>query len=111
MKKILRLTRHALLREQDAELRRIFGSDLEIIQVSETVPDVARVLAIIEEHRPDVVEVILPHSLTAALTRAGLVIPIIRAITRRVLHEDGTKDAPFSHYERIIRLDIVSERL
>lgn len=115
--RILRLTRHPVVPEQLAELRRIFakpGEFLEIVEVSETVLDAARVKALVDEHGADVLEAVLPMPILADLThpKSGLSVPLIRAITRRELSEDGTKTAfAFSHYEKVIKVEVLSERL
>lgn len=115
--KVLRLTRHPATPEQLAELRRIFakpGEFLEIVEISETVPDAGRVKALVEEHGAGALEAVLPMPILADLTnpKSGLSVPVIRAITRRELSEDGTKTAfAFSHYEKVIKVEVLSERL
>ena len=115
--KILRLTRHTATPEQISELARIYGrpeSPVEIVEVSETVPDAGRVKELVREHRAVVLEAVLPMSILADLTnhKSGIEIPIIRAITKRELREDGTKtEFIFSHYEKVIRVEVLTERL
>ncbi len=115
--RVLRLTRHTATPEQETELRRIYGrpgESLEIVEISETVPDAARVKALVAEHGADVLEAVLPMPILADLTnpRTGLTVPLIRAITRRELSEDGTKTAfAFSHYEKVIKVEVLTERL
>lgn len=109
--KILRLTRHVATTEQIEDLRRIYGGDIEVVEVSETVPNADRVAALAFEHRADVVEAVLPLGLLAQAMQV-VHIPIIRAITRRELREDGTKpEFVFDHYERYTRVVVEMERL
>ena len=61
MFKILRITRHATQSAQLADLQRIYGSDVEVVQVAETVADAAAVKGLVETHAPDVLEAVLPH--------------------------------------------------
>lgn len=79
--KILRLTRHAAVPQQVVDLQRIYGTDVEIIEVSETVPHAARVIELAQEHSADVIEAVLPFPILADLLKSTSV-PVIRAITR-----------------------------
>lgn len=112
--KILRLTRHPAVPEQLAELTRIYGAEAEVVEHSETVPSVERVKEILAGHSADVLEAVLPLPLMAQCLdpKNGVGIPVIRAITVRELQPDGTKvDFRFSHYERIVKVEVVTERL
>ena len=113
VEKILRLTRHPASEEQLAELRRIFGSESEIVEISETVPGSARVRELVEEHRATVLEAVLPLPVLAEIInpRTGVTIPVIRAVMNRELKEDGTVVFNFSHYERILKIEVQTERL
>ena len=110
--KILRLTRHAIVPDQLIELQYIFGDDAKIVEVSETVPNAARVVELVREHAADVVEAVLPLPLMADLLKIIGDVPVIRAITRREFDATGTKASfVFDHYERIVRVEVVTERL
>ncbi len=111
--KVLRLTRHAIVPEQLAELQRLYGADCEILEISETVPNSARVTEMVRAHNADVVEAVLPFQLLAEVVGPdGCGIPVIRAITRRVFAEDGVKvHFVFSHYEKVLKVEVVTERL
>ncbi len=111
--KILRLTRHPAEERQLSELHRLFGEDVEVVEVAETVPDVERVKAIVVEYGADVLEAVLPITLMAKCvdSRDGLGVPVIRAITVRHLEPDGSARFEFSHYERILKVEVVTERL
>ena len=109
--KIMRLTRHDATAEQLAQLQRIYGSDIEVVKVSETVPNAARVVELAKEHSADVVEAVLPLPILADLLKLSTT-PVIRAITRRELKEDGSKtEFVFSHYERYVRVVVETEPL
>lgn len=111
--RILRLTRHEAGAEQVAELHRIFGADCEIVQVSETVAGVERVRELVQEHHTDVLEAVLPLPLMAEVVnpRSGIGVPVVRAFTKRVLAEDGSVSFPFQYYEKVLKVEVVTERL
>lgn len=111
--RILRLTRHEASSEQLAELRRVYGADSEIIQIFETVPNAQRVREMVGEAQADVLEAVLPMTLIAELTdpRSGVKFPVIRAITRRELIADGSAIFHFDHYEKVVKVEVVTERL
>jgi hypothetical protein len=111
--RILRLTRHEAEPTQLAELYRLFGKEAEIIQISETVPGIERVRELVREHQADVLEAVLPPPLMAEATNAriGVGVPVIRAITKRVVAEDGSVSFPFQHYEKVLKVEVVTERL
>lgn len=112
MSKILRLTRHPIVPEQLAELKRIYGADAEIVEVSETMPNAARVVELVREHSADAVEAVLPLPLMAELLKVIGETPVLRAITRREFDATGIKTMfVFDHYERIIRVEVVTERM
>lgn len=113
MEKILRLTRHPASEEQLVELKRIFGSDLEIVDISETVSGAARVRELVEENGATVLEAVFPLPILAEVInpRTGVTIPVIRAVMDRELKEDGTAVFNFSHYERILKIEVQTERL
>ena len=114
---IIRLTRHAASSEQHAELARIFG-EAEVTQVSESLPSDSReAVTRFDEIAADaaVVEAVLPINLIEAVLkfsdfakRGGV---IVRAITVRELDESGEATFTFSHYERILKVETVTEVL
>lgn len=111
--RILRLTRHSATTEQLAELLRIFGSDVDIVEHDETVSGAPRVSELVRETAADVLEAVLPLPILAEVVGPrGVGIPVIRAVTRREIGEDGTKAIfVFAHYERVLKVEIVTERL
>lgn len=112
--RVLRLTRHPAGEKQEAELRRIFGADCVIIDHSETVPGVERVHKLVKEYQADVLEAVLPLPLMAQTINphTGVGVPVIRAITKRVISEDdGSTSFPFQHYEKVLRVEVQTERL
>ena len=69
MAKLLRLTRHHAGESHVAELRRIFGDDLEIVQIDRKFAGADEVKTLVEEHFPVVaVEATLPIAMIAELT-------------------------------------------
>ena len=113
METILRLTRHPASEEQLAELKRIFGSDSKIVEISETVSGSARVRELVEENGATVLEAVLPLPILAEVInpRTGVTVPVVRAVMDRELQEDGTAIFKFSHYERILKIEVQTERL
>lgn len=107
---ILRLTRHEPSREQISELMRIYGNGVNVVTVCETVPDAKRVAELVEEHKADVLEVVLPIGLLAEVLKT-VKVPVIRAVMLRELKEDGTVEFIFDHYERVVKVEVVTERL
>jgi len=70
--KLLRLTRHPVGEEQAVELRRIFGEEMEIKMVSETLPRSPReAVARFDElaTEADVVEAVLPPNILQAVLK------------------------------------------
>lgn len=110
--RVLRLTRHTASPEQLTELARIYG-DIEVAEVSETVPDAARVKELVAEHCVDVLEAVLPLPLLAQCVdpRNGVGIPVIRAAMSRALDDSGNATFTFSHYEKVNRVVVETERL
>ena len=111
MERVLRITRHQASPEQLAELRRIYGSDTEVVEVSETVT-FERVKQLVVEYQPLVIEAVLPMSLTADLLgKNGISLPLIRAIMERQLDEKGGATFIFKNYVRVVKVEIVTEEL
>jgi len=118
MTKIVRITRHDAEDRQIEDLRRIFGEDAEIVTVSETLPtDPREFTRRFDEIAADadVVEAVLPVNLLAVALkysdfarRGG---QIIRAVMNREVDEDGNVNFTFDHYERVVKVEVVMERL
>lgn len=118
MATIVRLTRHEASETQEAELHRIFGEDATVEMVSETLPNdtreaVARFDQIAAD--ADIVEAVLPINLLEAVLkfsqfskRGGIV---VRAITNRQLKDDGSVEFVFDHYEKVVKVEIITEAL
>ena len=116
--KIIRLTRHVAAKAQMQDLQRIFGPDIEVYQVAESLPPdsrgaVQRFDQIAEG--ADVVEAVLSLNLIEAILkfsefskRGGT---LIRAITKRNADEAGNVTFEFLHYEKLIKIETVTERL
>ena len=116
--KIIRLTRHAASEAQMKDLQRIFGPGIEVHQVSESLPPdprhaVQRFDQIVDG--ANVVEAVLSINLIEAILkfsefskRGGT---LIRAITKR--NDDGAGNVTFDflHYEKLIKIETVTERL
>jgi len=115
--KVLRLTRHWATSAQKAALETAFPG-CEVERVSETLPNdsreaVTRFDQLTKEFQ--VAEVVLPVNLLEAVLKysqfckdGGI---IIRAVMNRKLNGEGEANFTFSHYERIVKVEIVTERL
>lgn len=116
--KIIRLTRHEASEEQMKDLQRIYGPSIEVHQFSESLPNSAsRAVQRFDQiaNGAAVVEAVLPINLIEAILkfsefskRGGT---LIRAITER--KEDGVGNVTFDflHYEKLIKVETVTERL
>lgn len=118
MSNIIRITRHEADEVQTAELRRIFGTDTTITTISESLPsDPKGAVARFDEIAisADIVEAVLPVNLLEAVLkfsnfskRGG---KIIRAVMNRTLDESGAATFVFNHYERVVKVEVVTEAL
>ena len=117
--KLLRLTRHAAEEAQVAELQHIYGQDLEISEIlDETLPTDSRgAVARFDELADgfDVVEAVLPPNLLEAVLKfsehAKSGKAVIRAATTREVDAEGKATFEFSHYEKVLKVEVVTERL
>lgn len=117
MTQIIRLTRHEMSTEQAIELERVYPG-AQVATVSETLPSNSRdAVARFDEiaTSANVVEAVLPVNLLEAVMkfsdfgkRGGIV---IRAITKRTLQPDGRATFDFEHYERVVKVEVMTERL
>lgn len=121
VKSVLWYSRHNMTMDQEADLKRIFGSDVTVHHVvgnASSWKDVAEA-----GKEDDVLAVVLPPALLADLTNPrNNVKPVIRAIANRVAtgnrvinpatgrEEDEYK---FVHagWEKVIKIEVVTERL
>ena len=121
MNKVLWLSRHAMTDDQLADLRRIYGADVEIQQYADSVKNASEVVEIASDC--DVLAVVLPPNILADLVNPRVnQKPVVRAIANRV-PTGGTVINPangkeetefrFEHagWERIVKVEIVTERL
>lgn len=116
--KIIRLTRHEASETQMKDLQRIFGPDIEVHQVSESLPpDTRGAVQRFDEiaDGADIVEAVLSINLIEAILkfsefskRGGT---LIRAITER--NDDGAGNVTFDflRYEKLIKVETVIEQL
>ena len=121
MTRILRLTRHEASKDQLSELERIYGEDVEVEILNETLPQdsreaVARFDELVSENDADVVEAVLPVNLLQALLNYSSFCHqedgrIIRAQMDREVQEDGEAIFTFNHYEVVKKVEIVTEVL
>lgn len=111
MTTVLRLTRHPAEADQTNALRAIYGPDVNVIERSVTVASAAEVVALADETNADVIEAVLPPALLAAVIPAVAPRPLIRAVMARTVNPDGAATFAFTRYERVIRVEVVTEPL
>ena len=119
--KVLWFSRHTMTQDQLDDLRRIYGEELEVKQVSSTAVSYKDILE--AGDGCDVLAVVLPPAILADLTNPrNNQKPVIRAIANRV--PTGNKitnpatgkledEFKFEHagWERVIKIEVVTERL
>ena len=108
MKKIVWLSRHDPQKSQIEELKKFFGA-VEIVQVSAVINNVSEIIKIMEENGAEEIVVVLPPNLISELLRLG--VKPLRAVMERILHDDGSVEFKHSHFERIIKIEIITKRL
>ena len=118
MAKIVRITRHEADESQVAELRRIYGADVEVVTINESMPTNAREFtARFDElaQGATAVEAVLPLNLMEAALKytqfckdGGV---IIRSVMNREVDDEGNATFTFDHYEVVKKVEIVTERL
>lgn len=119
--KVLWFSRHNMTETQFADLQRIYGDDVHVRQVSATASSYKDV--VIAGNDCDVLAVVLPPAILSDLVNPrNNSKPVIRAVAsriptgREVLNPaTGTleKEYAFEHvaWERVLRIEIVTERL
>ncbi|HIQ02578.1 MAG TPA: hypothetical protein EYH30_10750 [Anaerolineales bacterium] len=114
---VVRITRHAPQPAQIEALRRLYGDDVQIVTVQETMPTdprdfVTRFDEIAAGAGADIVEAVLPiQLLAAALQRSEFVRRggrVIRAVMNRTVLPNGEVRFDFDHYEEVVKVEIVT---
>jgi len=113
------ISRHTMTEDQLADLRRIYGEEIEVEQVNGTFNRAADLSDVIS--RNDVIGVVLPINLISDVLRLASGKPVIRAINRRIPTGRtiiGASGAPeqefiFQHggWERIEKVEVVTHLL
>lgn len=121
MKKILWLSRHELTDEQLADLRRIYGEEIEIKKCDQTVRGWKDVVEAGKDC--EIFAVVLPPAILADLTNPrNNTKPVIRSVASRiptgsmVTNPATGKQEPeyrFAHvgWERIVKIEVIVEKL
>lgn len=105
VKRILWLSRHEPEQKQIKELQDIFGY-IEIVQIKTTVENADEVIKYMEEHGCSEVVAVLPLNIIAQLTAKG--IKPIRAVMEREVLPNGDVKFKHQHFERILKVEVVS---
>jgi hypothetical protein len=117
--KIMRLTRHAVTAEQVEALEDAFG-DVNIVNVPDTLPSTPREAVeafdeLTQQSWADVAEVVLPINLLEAVLKHSQFVKnggvIIRSVMNRTVDDEGNATFTFSHYEKIVKVEVVTEPL
>lgn len=111
--KIVRLTRHVMTAEQADELERIYpGAVIEQLDVTlptDPVLAVSRFDEIVAN--ADVVEAVLPLPITQAVLNHSRFAKEGGELIKSVMLSDRQGGFTLSHYEKVLEVKIVSERL
>lgn len=121
VKKILWFSRHTMTQDQFNDLKRIYGEEIEVKQVSESASSYKDVLAAGEDCQ--VLAVVLPPAMLADLTNPrNNTKPVIRAIANRVptgnmvvnpATQKEEQEFRFEHagWEQVLKVEVVTKRL
>jgi hypothetical protein len=120
MKKIMRLTRHAATEEQVDALEEKYGEGINIVHETESLPStpreaVSRFDELTQQAWAYVAEVVLPINLLEAVLKHSQFVKnggiVIRSVMNRQVDSEGNATFTFSHYEKIVKVEIVTEPL
>jgi hypothetical protein len=125
MTTLLWLSRHPLLNDQLADLYRIYGKDVKIVQNESSVSSAKEILACAESINANVIAVVLPLNLMSDMVNPRINvnnIPVIRSVVDRSLSDEqvvnpntGTLEyatiIKHNHWERIVKIETVTEVL
>jgi len=111
--KIVRLTRHVMTAEQADELERIYPGAV-IKQIDVTLPTEPRAAVSRFDEiaaNADVVEAVLPLPITQAVLNHSRFVKEGGVLIKSVMLSDRQGGFTLSHYERVLEVKVVSERL
>ena len=112
--RILWLSRHQPDEAQLGALRGKFGAVVMVVY-GESVESAEEVLGLFHYHQCQEMVVVLPVDLlvdlVAALKERQVSVRPIRAVMRRIIMEKGDVASEFSHFERIVDLQMIKEQL
>lgn len=115
--KIVRLTRHQAEDRQLSELRRIFGEEVEVVDINESMPTDRSFTTRFDELASGAiaVEAVLPLNLMEVALKfsnfckeGGI---IVRSVMNRTVDDEGQAHFTFDHYEVVKKVEVVTERL
>ena len=112
--KVLWFSRHKMSEEQLSDLRRIYGSNLVLNQISTTINSAYEIKAEIDSN--DVIAIVAPINLQQQFLKLAGDKPVIMATSERIVikQDDGSEDNvifKFKNWQRILRLEMVLETL
>jgi hypothetical protein len=109
MKKVLWFSRHEMSADQSADLMRIFGSDIEVVQHSATINSPADIPDLMGY---DVWAIVAPIGLQQQFKKMAGDRPVIFCKSKRVILEDGEKvQFVFDGWYAIKQIIVEEERL
>ena len=103
------VSRHKLTSENHEILRKAFG-DYEVVQYAETIQDVSELVKFANENDADAYVVVLPPHLIQQLMNADRR-PVYRFVVNRTVSEDGNAVFTPIGLERIVKIEVVTERI
>ncbi len=116
--KVVRITRHEAEEAQISELQRIYGPEVEVVTINESMPTNSREFtARFDELAAGAtaVEAVLPLNLMEAALKFTQFCKnkgqIIRSVMNREVDDEGNATFTFDHYERVLKVEIVTEAL
>jgi hypothetical protein len=114
------VTRHILTTKQKMALNTAFGS-VNITTVNESLPSTPREAVeafddLVAQSYADVVaDVVLPINLLEAVLKHSQFVKnggiIIRSVMDREIDSEGNAKFTFSHYEKVVKVEVVTELL
>ena len=119
MKKFLWISRHEMTETQVADLERIMGGPIAMLEWKDTIHDIS----VLREHvrQVDAVGAVLPIDLLVEILRLADGKPVLRAVSKRVPTRnmitlaDGRTEQEFefvhSYWEQIISIEVKTKRL
>ena len=108
---IVWFSRHPATEKQREELReKGFTNIIRVNATAESGSDAwEKCVAAVDGKTPDAIMAVLPIPLLSELLRVAGDTPVIRAVMNRTVHEDGSATFTHDHFERVLKVKVVTE--